>query len=89
MQLDYGEPPDDAADFARHVVALGKDLESWQKIAIPGSPLPVPYLEVIQEALESPEDTYISLRGSVKEISVTTRIEPAPTRRAAFVGGRP
>jgi choline dehydrogenase-like flavoprotein len=90
VQLDYGEPPDDAADFARHVLALGKDLESWQKIAIPGSPLPVPYLEVIQEALESPEDTYISLRGRVKEISVTTRIEPAPNpqSRILLVGDR-
>jgi choline dehydrogenase-like flavoprotein len=71
-------------------LTLGKDLESWQKIAIPGSPLPVPYLEVIQEALESPEDTYVALRGRVDEIGVTTRIEPAPNpqSRILLVGDR-
>jgi choline dehydrogenase-like flavoprotein len=90
VQLDYGERPDDAADFARHVVTLAKDLESWQEIAMPGPPLPVPYLEVIQEALESPEDTYIYLRGRVDEIAVTTRIEPAPNpdSRIVLVGDR-
>jgi choline dehydrogenase-like flavoprotein len=90
LQLDYRKPPDEAADFARHVLTLAKDLESWQEIAIPGPPLPVPYLEVIQEALESPKDTYTYLRERVDEIGVTTRIEPAPNpdSRILLVGDR-
>lgn len=78
LELGYGDAPDDAADFARHVLTLVADLESWQKIAIPGLPVPIPYLDVIEDALESPEDTYIYLRGRIESIGVTTRIEPAP-----------
>jgi choline dehydrogenase-like flavoprotein len=78
LELGYGDAPDDAADFARHVMTLAADLESWQKIAIPGPPVPIPYLDVIQEALDSPEDTYIYLRGRIERIGLTTRIEQAP-----------
>ena len=78
LELGYGDAPDDAADFARHVMTLAGDLDSWQKIAIPGTPVPIPYLDVIREALDSPEDTYIYLRGTIETIGVTTRIEQAP-----------
>jgi choline dehydrogenase-like flavoprotein len=78
LDLSYGDPPDDASDFARHVMTLAGDVESWQKIAIPGPPVPIPYLEVVREALDSPEDTYIYLRGRVEMIGLTTRIEQAP-----------
>jgi choline dehydrogenase-like flavoprotein len=78
LEPGYGDAPDDAADFARHVMTLAADLDSWQKIAIPGPPVPVPYLDVIREALDSPEDTYIYLRGRIETIGVTTRIEQAP-----------
>jgi choline dehydrogenase-like flavoprotein len=78
LELGYGDAPEDAADFARHVMTLAKDLDSWQKIAIPGPPVPIPYLDVIREALDSPEDTYKYLRGRVETIGVTTRIEQAP-----------
>lgn len=90
VELDYGEPPADAGDFARHVVTLGKDLESWQRLAMPGTPIPVPFLDVIRKAVESPEDTYIYLRGRVDNIGITTRIEPAPNpdSRVLLVGER-
>lgn len=78
LELGYGDAPDDASDFARHVMTLAGDLDSWQKIAIPGPPVPIPYLDVIRDALESPEDTYIYLRGQLESIGVTTRIEQAP-----------
>ena len=78
LELGYGDAPDDAADFARHVMTLARDPDSWQKISIPGPPVPIPYLDVIQEALDSPEDTYKYLRGQIETIGVTTRIEQAP-----------
>ncbi len=78
LELGYGDAPEDAEDFARHVMTLAADLESWQRIAIPGPPVPIPYLEVVREALESPEDTYIYLRGRIETIGLTTRIEQAP-----------
>jgi choline dehydrogenase-like flavoprotein len=78
LELGYGDAPDDAGDFARHVMTLAGDLDSWQEIAIPGPPVPIPYLDVIREALDSPEDTYIYLRGRIETIGVTTRIEQAP-----------
>jgi choline dehydrogenase-like flavoprotein len=78
LELGYGDAPEDASDFARHVMTLAGDLESWQEIAIPGAPVPVPYLEVIREALDSPEDTYIYLRGRLEAIGLTTRMEQAP-----------
>ncbi len=90
VELDYGEPPEDVGDFARHVVTLGKDLESWQRLAMPGTPIPVPFLDVIRKALDSPDDTYIYLRGQVDNIGITTRIEPAPNpdSRILLVGER-
>lgn len=78
LELGYGDAPEEAADFARHVMTLAKDLDSWQKIAIPGPPVPIPYLDMIREALDSPEDTYIYLRARIETIGVTTRIEQAP-----------
>jgi choline dehydrogenase-like flavoprotein len=33
---------------------------------------------MVREALESPEDTYIYLRGRIETVGLTTRIEPAP-----------
>jgi choline dehydrogenase-like flavoprotein len=59
-------------------MTLAKDPDSWQKISIPGPPVPIPYLDVIREALDSPEDTYKYLRGQIETIGVTTRIEQAP-----------
>jgi choline dehydrogenase-like flavoprotein len=90
VELDYGEPPEDAGDFARHVVTLGKDLESWQRLAMPGTPIPVPYLDVIRKVLDSPDDTYIYIRGRVDSIGITARIEPAPNpdSRVLLVGER-
>ncbi|MGH3034539.1 MAG: FAD-dependent oxidoreductase [Gaiellaceae bacterium] len=90
LELDYGDAPEDASDFARHVLTLAQDLESWQEIAIPGSPVPLPYLDVIREALDSPEDTYIYLRGRLEAIGLTTRIEqaPNPDSRVLLVGER-
>ena len=78
VEVDYGEPPEDVGDFARHVVTLAKDLDSWQRLALPGTPIPVPYLGVIRKVLGSPEDTYVYIRGQVDSIGITTRIEPAP-----------
>jgi choline dehydrogenase-like flavoprotein len=78
LELDYGEAPEDASEFARHVLTLAADIESWQKIAMPGAPLPIPYLDVVREALDSPEDTYIYLRGRLESVGLTTRIEQAP-----------
>jgi choline dehydrogenase-like flavoprotein len=78
LEPGYGDAPEDAADFARHVMTLAGDLDSWQEIAIPGTPVPVPYLDMVREALESPEDTYIYLRGRIETVGLTTRIEPAP-----------
>jgi choline dehydrogenase-like flavoprotein len=77
-ELDYGDAPEDASEFARHVLTLAADVRTWQEIAIPGAPLPVPYLDAIREALASPEDTYIYLRGRIESIGLTTRIEQAP-----------
>jgi hypothetical protein len=45
---------------------------------IPGAPVPIPYLDVIHEALRSPEDAYIYLHGEIETIGLTTRIEQAP-----------
>jgi choline dehydrogenase-like flavoprotein len=78
LELGYGEAPEEASDFARHVLTLAGDLESWQRIAIPGTPFPIPYLDVVREALDSPEDTYIYLHGRIETIGVTTRFEQAP-----------
>ncbi|MGH3048247.1 MAG: GMC family oxidoreductase, partial [Gaiellaceae bacterium] len=36
------------------------------------------YLDVIREALQSPEDTYIHLRGRIETIGLSTRMEQAP-----------
>jgi choline dehydrogenase-like flavoprotein len=90
LEPDYGDPPEDASDFARHVMTLAADVEGWQRIAMPGSPVPVPYLEVIREALQSPEDTYIRLRGRIETIGLSTRIEqaPNPDSRVVLVGER-
>jgi choline dehydrogenase-like flavoprotein len=78
LDLGYGDAPEDASGFARHVMTLAADLESWQEIAIPGAPVPVPYLEVIREAVSSPGDTYTYLRGQLETIALSTRIEQAP-----------
>jgi choline dehydrogenase-like flavoprotein len=78
VEPDYGDPPEEASDFARHVVTLATDVESWQRIAVPGSPVPIPYLDVVREALSDPEGTYIRLRGEVEGIGLSTRIEQAP-----------
>lgn len=78
LELGYGDAPDDASDFARYVMTLAGDLDSWQEIAIPGPPVPIPYLGVIRRALDSPEDTYKYLHGRIETIGLTTRIEPAP-----------
>ena len=78
LEPNYGDAPKDASDFARHVMTLAGDVESWQRIAIPGSPVPIPYLDVIREALDSPEDTYIRLRGRIETIGLSTRMEQAP-----------
>ena len=78
LEPDYGDAPQDASDFARHVLTLAADVEGWQRIAVPGSPVPIPYLDVIREALDSPEDTYIRLRGRIEKIGLSTRMEQAP-----------
>jgi choline dehydrogenase-like flavoprotein len=78
LELGYGDAPEDASEFARRVMTLAGDLDSWQEIAIPGAPVPIPYLDVIRDALRSPEDAYIYLRGRIESIGVTTRIEQAP-----------
>jgi choline dehydrogenase-like flavoprotein len=78
LELGYGDAPEDASDFARRLMTLAGDLDSWQEIAIPGAPVPVPYLDVIRDALRSPEDAYIYLRGRIESIGVVTRIEQAP-----------
>jgi choline dehydrogenase-like flavoprotein len=78
LEPGYGDAPEDASDFARRLMTLAGDLDSWQEIAIPGAPVPVPYLDVIRDALRSPEDAYIYLRGRLESIGVVTRIEQAP-----------
>ena len=78
LELGYGDAPDDASEFARRLMTLARDPDSWQEIAIPGAPVPIPYLDVIRDALRSPEDAYIYLRGQIESIGVTTRIEQAP-----------
>jgi choline dehydrogenase-like flavoprotein len=78
LELGYGDAPEDASEFARRMMTLAGDLDSWQEIAIPGAPVPIPYLDVIRDALRSPEDAYIYLRGQIESIGVTTRIEQAP-----------
>jgi choline dehydrogenase-like flavoprotein len=78
LELGYGDAPEDASDFARRLMTLAGDLDSWQEIAIPGAPVPIPYLDVIRDALRSPEDAYIYLRGRIESIGVVTRIEQAP-----------
>jgi choline dehydrogenase-like flavoprotein len=78
LELGYGDAPEDASEFARRLMTLAGDPDSWQEIAIPGAPVPIPYLDVIRDALRSPEDAYIYLRGQIETIGVTTRIEQAP-----------
>jgi choline dehydrogenase-like flavoprotein len=78
LELGYGDAPEDASDFARRLMTLAGDLDSWQEIAIPGAPVPIPYPDVIRDALRSPEDAYIYLRGRIESIGVVTRIEQAP-----------
>ena len=78
LELGYGDAPEGASDFARRLMTLAGDLDSWQEIAIPGAPVPIPYLDVIRDALRSPEDAYIYLRGRIESIGVVTRIEQAP-----------
>jgi choline dehydrogenase-like flavoprotein len=78
LEADYGEAPRKVPDFSRHVMALAAEVRSWQKIAVPGSPLPVPYFQVIRHALRSPKETYIHLRSRIETLRVTARFEPAP-----------
>jgi choline dehydrogenase-like flavoprotein len=78
VEPSYGEAPEDPFDYADHVMTLARDVEGWQRIAIPGAPLPIPYLDVIREAIEAPEETYIRLRGRIDRIGLSTRIEQAP-----------
>jgi choline dehydrogenase-like flavoprotein len=85
LEVDYGDAPDDAADFARHLMTLAGDVDSWQELAIPGAPVPIPYLDVIRRALEDPEDTYVDLRGHLEAIGLTTRIEQAPNPDSRIV----
>jgi choline dehydrogenase-like flavoprotein len=85
LELDYGDPPEDAAGFARHLMSLAGDIDSWQELTIPGAPLPIPYLDVIREALDDPEETYVSLRGDIDAIGLTTRIEQAPNPDSRLV----
>jgi choline dehydrogenase-like flavoprotein len=85
LELDYGDAPEDAAGFARHLMALAGDIDSWQELTIPGAPVPIPYLDVIREALEDPEDTYVYLRGDIDAIGLTTRIEQAPNPASRIV----
>jgi choline dehydrogenase-like flavoprotein len=80
VEPDYGPAPESFSDFAGHVMTLARDVESWQRIAMPGPPVPVPYLGVIREAFRSPEDTYIRLRRRIETIGLSTRIEQAPNR---------
>jgi choline dehydrogenase-like flavoprotein len=85
LEPTYGDAPEDPSDFTRHVMTLARDVEGWQRIAIPGAPVPIPYLDVIRQALESPEDTYIRLRGRIETIGLSTRIEQAPNRDSRVV----
>jgi choline dehydrogenase-like flavoprotein len=85
LELGYGDAPEDPSDFTRYVMTLAGDLDSWQEVAIPGSPVPIPYLEVIRKALDSPEETYKYLHGRIETIGLTTRIEPAPNPDSRIV----
>ena len=78
VEPSYGEAPEDPFDYADHVLTLARDIEGWQRIAIPGAPVPIPYLDLIREAITTPEETYIRLRGRIDRIGLSTRIEQAP-----------
>jgi choline dehydrogenase-like flavoprotein len=70
--------PTDVSDYAGYVTDLVGDVEGWPRVAIPGSPVPIPYPEVLRKAASDPKDTYNAVRGKVDSIAVTTRIEQAP-----------
>jgi choline dehydrogenase-like flavoprotein len=70
--------PRDVSDSAGYVTDLVTDLGSWERVAIPGSPVPVPYPEVIRRAQSDPKETYNALRRKLDTVRVTTRIEQAP-----------
>ena len=43
-------------DFGSNLMNVVGDLTTFRDFTIPGAPLPVPYPEVVAEAVESPED---------------------------------
>jgi choline dehydrogenase-like flavoprotein len=67
----------DGESFGRKVMDVVNDL-NWQKVVIPGSPVPLPYLEVLRQFKKRPRSTFSYLRGGVVSIGLTTRFEPAP-----------
>jgi choline dehydrogenase-like flavoprotein len=85
FEIGYGEAPASPADFAQRLLTLAADIRSWQRIAMPGLPLPVPYLSVVREGLRSPRDTYIYLSGRIETLAVTTRFEQAPNPDSRLV----
>ncbi len=80
--------------FGRHVSNVATDLMTWERFVVPGSPLPVPYPEVLTKLVSStpreaeeliPEllgdvatTVYSRGRGRIDSILLTTRFEQAP-----------
>jgi choline dehydrogenase-like flavoprotein len=70
--------PHDVSEYAGYVFDVANGLSGWERVAVPGAPLPIPYPEVLSKAISQPKDTYNAVRGKVDKIAVTSRIEPAP-----------
>ena len=48
-------------DFGRHVSRIASDVMTWRRFAVPGSPLPVPYPEVVSTLARSGRVDRVSL----------------------------
>jgi choline dehydrogenase-like flavoprotein len=72
------EIPHKVSEYGAYIADLLAEVDGWERVAIPGSPVPIPYLEVLRSASSDPKETYNALRGKVDSIAVMTRIEPAP-----------
>lgn len=70
--------PKDVSDYAGYITDLVGEVDSWERVTIPGLPIPIPYPGVLRAVESDPKDTYNALRGTIKNIAVTTRIEQAP-----------
>jgi len=82
--------PKDVSDYAGYIADLVDEADSWERVTIPGLPIPIPYPDVLRDAARDPKDTYNALRGKINSIAVTARIEqaPNPNSRVRLIRGR-